>query len=106
VLLEEALIWNPGNLVVGPAESERVNKFKAKFDQECYQYLQSHDKTHANLIDILKELIKSKQRYDLKDFLILWIKLVDYGFTIAPWKENLKGYYIEPNLKKEHIVSY
>jgi hypothetical protein len=37
--LEDALIWNPGNLVIGPSEDERKTKYGEKFDEECYKYL-------------------------------------------------------------------
>ena len=26
-VIDEALMWNPGNLVIGPLQSERVNKY-------------------------------------------------------------------------------
>ena len=37
--LEDALIWNPGNLVIGPSEDERKTKYGEKFDEECHKYL-------------------------------------------------------------------
>ena len=85
--IADALIWNPGNLVIGPKEGNRKTKFGEKFDDECNSYLNKKDKGHSILILELKYMIDKSEYTSLDVFLQKWRNLADhYGFTEAPWK--------------------